>query len=211
MSSDPRADIERWSQYTFFRDQEELRDWCEFEYSGQVFISHCSKDAGWCEQYIVPVVHRVCEGKAYFFLSYASSVDQQRLHQQLVEYAFAYCKTIIIVISNHSASSHWVSYEARWGIEQQHPIILCQKDDTDTAVLRAEFGEARRQMHSHLPIELIDFRQDPELAEKHLAALLNSPAYKPELSPLQAAPFGAWGQGGFLTAFRAWRSNNKRF
>jgi hypothetical protein len=198
MSSDfysgVRAQLDDWQgSHHILKDKETCRDWCEFEYSGQIFISHRSVDAGWCRKHIVQPIELKFGRQHYFFLSAASDPNAKHLHNALVEHAFRFCKTIVIVISQHYLSSDWTNCEAAWAVEQQHPIIVCLKDSTEPAA------------SVHLPIEIIDFRHDPASSENKLLELLGTPVYKPGIAPLYQPSI--WGPG--LEAFRIWRERKK--
>jgi len=204
-----RAELDKWQRsHHVLKDKETCRDWCEFEYSEQIFISHRSVDSDWCANHILRPIESRFGRHSYFFLSGASAEQQRKLHNALVEHAFKFCKTIVIVMSRDYLPSEWTRCEAAWAIEQRHPIIICLKDATRPETVRSEFAAAQRTAHSYLPIELIDFTRDLALAESRLLELIESPAYKPGIAPLYAKQPGVgWG----LEALDAWRKCNKKW
>jgi hypothetical protein len=188
-----------------FGSQDKIDAWCEFGFLGKVFISHTAPDAEWCEKHIVSMMRREFtrpfNEQSYFFLSKASPEWQskasetslpewqRKLHFAFVESSFKYAKTVIIVVSENSRQSDWMSAESRWAIKQKHPIIICLRDRIDPTFLRKELRAFPPDYvyAGNVPVRVVDFSGDPDEAGQALLTLLRMPEFRPEFMDL---PFG---------------------
>jgi hypothetical protein len=157
--------------------EQNIKEHCRSFFEGQVFLSHTSKDHGFCRKYIVPILDRFGLW-SYFFMSVGiANPAIATAYRFMVEYGLYYCKTIIFAVSEASVRSDWVRLEARWAVEQRHPRIVCLVDQTAPEDLHIELGQNCRGSLMKPPQRIIPFDKDVSTAQSVLNRLLHSPAF----------------------------------
>jgi hypothetical protein len=167
--------------YERFGGEEDIKQRCRHYFESQIFVSHTSKDHGFCKSHIIPVLEQFGL-YGYFFISRAMNPAIASAYRFMVEHTLACCKTIIIALSEKSAVSEWVQLEASWAVSQSHPIIICRLDRTEPDALHPAFASQRRWPWSSPPLRMIDFDQDINVAQKKLDRLLHTSTFAPGIN-----------------------------
>jgi hypothetical protein len=159
--------------------REIAKELCRNVFGNKLFVSHTGDDANWCIDTILPVIEKRFGKHSYFFMSLATDAQEANIYRVLVEYSFYWAKTIIIALSAKSLTSHWVKLEAKWAVEQRHPIIICFMDESRPAQLHPGFSEEGQSSQGMRALRFIDFRLDLTDAQKLLDELLQAEEFAP--------------------------------
>jgi len=160
------------------RSAENIREHCRAFFEGKIFVSHTAADTEFCKRNIIPLLEPFGVF-GHFFLSMATGDPRiVRSYRFMVEYSLFYCKTVLIILSNKSVGSEWCQLEAKWAVEQKHPIIICRVDSSKASVLDARLRRAAIAPN----VPQLDFFRDEAKSRNRLHKLLQSANYAPPIS-----------------------------
>jgi hypothetical protein len=151
---------------------------CRRLFDSKLFVSHTGDDARWCLDTVTPVIEKRYGSHSYFFMSLKIDGSSANVYRVLVEYSLFWAKTIVIALSKHSLDSDWVRLEARWAVDQYHPILVCLMDDTSPAQLHAKLADDWR-LDGRPSVRFIDFRRDIQGVQALLDELLQAAEFAP--------------------------------
>jgi hypothetical protein len=87
------------------------------------FISHSGEDYQWIRENLIGCF----QNEKYFFYSKCYGKE----YEELVLLSLHYCDKFVLVVSERSSKSEWVSAEVEWAIGFRRPMILCLLDETN--------------------------------------------------------------------------------
>ena len=155
---------------------DEIRERAKWFFTGKIFVSHTSTDHEFCVKYIVPTVSQFGVW-GHFYLNWKHGLPAEA-YRNLVEFALAFSKTVIIVASNNYLKSAWAKLEVRWTVQQKHPIIICLLDDIPLNLIHPKLRTNRWYDICSLPRAVIDFGR-PDIGIGELDRLLHSNEFRP--------------------------------